>query len=201
MIGHQQRLLLIFQHPSPVLYLRLIVQRFTFFHVVALPMEFGKDHREFDCDSPFVEGGLNEAAKTPKSTGNNDISVIQENVGCCMTTSTCITQHEENKNNEDGILRKLGRRSFEKKMEPPSGKMIHKTESFGSHLLINMDEVNSNTVTESFDKRGSILSRTSSNGLGNSFSLAEGDISDNIALRVQSPKQRSTKLKPISSYI
>ncbi|KAB2603597.1 ABC transporter G family member 22-like [Pyrus ussuriensis x Pyrus communis] len=157
-------------------------------------MEFGKDHREFDCDSPFVEGGLNEAAKTPKSTGNNDISVIQENVGCCMTTSTCITQHEEKKNNEDGILRKLGRRSFEKKMEPPSGKMIHKTESFGSHLLINMDEVNSNTVTESFDKRGSILSRTSSNGLGNSFSLAEGDISDNIALRVQSPKQRTKSM-------
>ncbi|XP_068324521.1 ABC transporter G family member 22-like [Pyrus communis] len=157
-------------------------------------MDFGKDHREFDCDSAFVEGGLNEAAKTPKSTGNNDISVIQENVGCCMTTSTCITQHEEKKNNEDGILRKLGRRSFEKKMEPPSGRMIHKTESFGSHLLINMDEGNSNTVTESFDKRGSILSRTSSNGLGNSLSLAEGDISDNIALRVQSPKQRTKSM-------
>ncbi|KAM1659390.1 hypothetical protein ACFX1X_002530 [Malus domestica] len=152
-------------------------------------MEVGRDHREFDCDSPFVEGGLNEATKTPKSTGNNDMSVIQEKVGCCMTTSTCITQHEEKKNNEDGILCKLGRRSFEKKMEPPSGKMIHKTESFGSHLLINMDEVTSNTVTESFDKRGSILSRTSSNGLGNSFSLAEEDISDNIALRVQSPKR------------
>ncbi|XP_034196854.1 ABC transporter G family member 22-like isoform X4 [Prunus dulcis] len=145
-------------------------------------MEAGRDC-EIDCGSGFDQSSF-EAATTALRTGNKELCISQEIFGCCNTT--CITQHEEKKN-EAGILRKL-RRSFEKKMESPSGKMIQKTRSFGSQLLINMDEFIP-SVTGSFDKKGSILSRASSNGLGYSFSLAAGDISD-IALRVQSPKHK-----------
>ncbi|KAH0976738.1 hypothetical protein GBA52_026457 [Prunus armeniaca] len=145
-------------------------------------MEAGRDC-ELDCGSGFDQSSF-EAATTALRTGNKDLCASQEIFGCCNTT--CITQHEEKKN-EAGILRKL-RRSFEKKMESPSGKMIQKTQSFGSQLFINMDEFIP-SVTGSFDKKGSILSRASSNGLGYSFSLAAGDISD-IAFRVQSPKHK-----------
>ncbi|CAB4289194.1 unnamed protein product [Prunus armeniaca] len=145
-------------------------------------MEAGRDC-ELDCGSGFDQSSF-EAATTALRTGSKDLCVSQEIFGCCNTT--CITQHEEKKN-EAGILRKL-RRSFEKKMESPSGKMIQKTQSFGSQLFINMDEFIP-SVTGSFDKKGSILSRASSNGLGYSFSLAAGDISD-IAFRVQSPKHK-----------
>ncbi|XP_062025236.1 ABC transporter G family member 22-like isoform X2 [Rosa rugosa] len=97
-----------------------------------------------------------------------------------------------------GILRKF-RRSFEKNSESPSlGKVIQKTHSLGSQLLDNFDEglTNRGPINVGYEmKSASILSKaSSSNGLRRySFSLAAGEISDHIALRVQSqsPKQKN----------
>lgn len=95
-----------------------------------------------------------------------------------------------------GILHKR-RRSFEKDSETPSHEkvIIQKTQSLGSQLLVNVDEglIDAAPINYGFETRsaGSILSN---NGFRRySFSLAGGDISDHIALRVQSQSPKRSK--------
>lgn len=81
-----------------------------------------------------------------------------------------------------GILHKS--RSFEKDSETPShGKVIiQKTQSLGSQLLVNIDE--------------GLIDTAINNGFRRySFSLAGGDISDHIALRVQSQSPNRSKIE------
>ncbi|KAK9944032.1 hypothetical protein M0R45_009616 [Rubus argutus] len=94
-----------------------------------------------------------------------------------------------------GILQKR-RRSFEKDSETPShGKVIiQKTQSLGSQLLVNVEEglIDTVPINYGFETR-SAGSSLSNNGFRRySFSVSGGDISDHIALRVQS---QSPKLK------
>ncbi|KAK9903697.1 hypothetical protein M0R45_001057 [Rubus argutus] len=94
-----------------------------------------------------------------------------------------------------GILQKR-RRSFEKDSETPShGKVIiQKTQSLGSQLLVNVEEglIDTAPINYGFETR-SAGSSLSNNGFRRySFSVSGGDISDHIALRVQS---QSPKLK------
>lgn len=95
-----------------------------------------------------------------------------------------------------GILRKLRRRSFEKNSESLSiGKGIQKTQSLGSQPLDNIDEGLTNIVGFEM-KSASVRSKASgNNGLRcYSFSLDAGEISDHIALRIQSQSPTPSKI-------
>ncbi|XP_004292538.1 PREDICTED: ABC transporter G family member 22-like [Fragaria vesca subsp. vesca] len=100
-----------------------------------------------------------------------------------------------------GILRKLRRRSFEKNSESLSiGKGIQKTQSLGSQPLDNIDEGLTNIVGFEM-KSASVRSKASSNNglLCYSFSLDAGEISDHIALRIQSQSPTPNTVSRVQS--
>ncbi|KAJ7965409.1 ABC transporter G family member 22-like isoform X2 [Quillaja saponaria] len=118
--------------------------------------------------------GVNEAPNTPRP-GKDDIILTHGKVGC----KTSYFAQPGGDKDETGI-NTIKIRSFDKRLDSPHGTIIRKTKSLSAQFLVDIDELISN-VAGNYDDRGSIPSRTSSNGLGYSLSLTGATISEDMA--------------------
>ncbi|RVW24450.1 ABC transporter G family member 22 [Vitis vinifera] len=123
-----------------------------------------------------------EAKREPRMEHSENVSGMYEAVSMPRTGKDSI------------FIQDTKKRSFNREKELASGKAVRKTKSLSSQFLVNIDEL-FNNVAGSFDEKGSIPSRASSNGLGFSTPLAGSvlpldDISD--ASRLQIPRQKDS---------
>ncbi|KAL6318433.1 hypothetical protein AAG906_041198 [Vitis piasezkii] len=132
--------------------------------------------------------GMYEAVSMPR-TGKDSIFIPGRK---SSSRSSSVVQPQDDK--DEAGIRIQKKRSFNREKELASGKAVRKTKSLSSQFLVNIDEL-FNNVAGSFDEKGSIPSRASSNGLGFSTPLAGSvlpldDISD--ASRLQIPRQKDS---------